>query len=89
VLAIRFETGQAATQIVEDRGLARIGDQDQLSRIVASVLGQNPRPVQQFLDGKETVLGFLVGQVMRTTRGKADPQLAAQLLKEQLAAMDT
>jgi aspartyl-tRNA(Asn)/glutamyl-tRNA(Gln) amidotransferase subunit B len=89
VLAIMFETGQAATQIVEDRGLARIGDQDQLSRIVASVLGQNPRPVQQFLDGKETVLGFLVGQVMRTTRGKADPQLAAQLLKEQLAAMDT
>jgi aspartyl-tRNA(Asn)/glutamyl-tRNA(Gln) amidotransferase subunit B len=87
VLAIMFQTGRAATQIVEERGLARIGDEDQLSRIVAGVLEEHPRPVQQYLDGKETVLGFLVGQVMRATRGKADPQLAAQLLKGQLTAM--
>jgi len=89
VLAIMFQTGRAAAQIVEERGLARIGDQDQLSRIVADVLEQNPRPVQQYLEGKETVLRFLVGQVMRATRGKADPHLAAQLLEEQLAAIRT
>jgi len=89
VLAIMFQTGQAAAQIVEARGLARIGDEDQLSRIAASVLEQNPRPVQQYLDGKETALRFLIGQVMRATRGKADPQLAAQLLKEHLTAMNT
>jgi aspartyl-tRNA(Asn)/glutamyl-tRNA(Gln) amidotransferase subunit B len=87
VLAIMFQTGRAATQIVEERGLARIGDEDQLSRIVAGVLEEHPRPVQQYLDGKETVLRFLVGQVMRATRGKADPQLAAQLLRGQLTAM--
>lgn len=87
VLAIMFQTGRAAAEIVEARGMARIGDEDQLGHIVAGVLEQNPRPVQQYLDGKETVLRFLVGQVMRATRGKADPQLAAQLLKEQLAAM--
>jgi aspartyl-tRNA(Asn)/glutamyl-tRNA(Gln) amidotransferase subunit B len=89
VLAVMFQTGRAAAQVVEERGLARIGDEDQLSHIVAGVLEQNPRPVQQYLDGKETVLRFLVGQVMRATRGKADPQLAAQLLKEQLTAMST
>jgi len=87
VLATMFQTGRAAAQIVEERGLARIGDEDQLSRIVAGVLQENPRPVQEYLDGKEAVLRFLIGQVMRATRGKADPQLAAQLLQEQLTTM--
>ncbi len=87
VLATMFQTGRAAAQIVEERGLARIGDEDQLSRIVAGVLQENPRPVQEYLDGKEAVLRFLIGQVMRATRGQADPQLAAQLLQEQLTTM--
>jgi len=87
VLATIFQTGRAAAQIVEERGLARIGDEDQLSRIVAGVLQENPRPVQEYLDGKEAVLRFLIGQVMRATRGQADPQLAAQLLQEQLTTM--
>jgi len=89
VLAVMFQTGRAAAQIVEERGLGRIGDEDQLSRIVAGVLEENPGPVQEYLGGKEAVLRFLIGQVMRATRGKADPQLAGQLLKEQLTAMKT
>ena len=89
VLAVMFQAGRAAAQIVEERGLARIGDEDQLSRIVAGVLEENPRPVQEYLGGKEAVLRFLIGQVMRATRGKADPQLATQLLKEQLTAIKT
>ena len=86
VLRLMLQTGQAATRIVEERGLARIGDEDQLSRIVTGVLGENPRPVQEYLGGKEAAIRFLMGQVMRATRGKADPQLASQLLKEQLTA---
>lgn len=89
LLTIMFQTGQAAAQIVEERGLSRIGDEDELNHIVADVLTQNPRPIQEYLDGKEAVMGFLIGQVMRATRGKADPKLAAQLLKAQLTAMTT
>jgi aspartyl-tRNA(Asn)/glutamyl-tRNA(Gln) amidotransferase subunit B len=87
VLATMFRTGQPAAEIIEERGLARIGNEDQLGDIVTGVLEQHPGPVQQYLDGKETVLRFLVGQVMRATKGTADPQLAAQILKEQLNAM--
>jgi len=86
VLAIMFQTGQGAPQIVEERGLGRIGDEEQLSRIVSRVLEENPRPVQEYLGGKEAALRFLIGQVMRATRGKADPQLATRLLKMQLSA---
>jgi len=89
VLALMVQTGQAATRIVEERGLARIGDEDQLSHIVAGVLAANPGPVQEYLGGKEAVLRFLIGQVMRATRGKADPQLAGETLKQQLTAMKT
>lgn len=87
VLGLMVRTGQAPRRIVEERGLARIGDEDQLSRVVADVLRDNPGPVQEYLGGKEAVLRFLVGQVMRATRGRADPQLAGELLKQQLMAM--
>jgi len=51
------------------------------------VLADNPGPVQQYLGGKEAVAQFLMGQVMRATRGKADPQVVKRLLQEQLDAL--
>lgn len=87
VLGIMFDSGQTAAEIVEARGLAQIADESALAQIVAQILAENPDPVQQYLAGKETILQFLIGQVMRATRGKANPQIAKQLLQEQLEAM--
>ena len=79
-----FETGRAAVQIVQEKGLAQISDAEELSRLVEQVIAENPGPAADYLAGKEPVLRFLVGQVMKATRGKANPQLVTKLLKEKL-----
>ncbi len=87
VFGVMFDTGGSAGEIVTERGLAQISDSAALAETVAQVLADNAGPVQQYLDGKETVARFLMGQVMRATRGKADPQVVTELLNEQLQAM--
>jgi len=84
VLNVMFDTGKTASEIVAEEGLAQISDADRLSPIVDKVISANPDAVAQYKRGKGTVLRFLVGQVMRATRGKADPNLAADLLKGKL-----
>ncbi len=84
VFATMFETGQPASQIVKKRGLVQISDAEELSRIVEQIIAENPGPVAEYLAGKEAVLRFLVGQVMKATRGKANPHLANKLFKEKL-----
>jgi aspartyl-tRNA(Asn)/glutamyl-tRNA(Gln) amidotransferase subunit B len=69
---------------VAELGLEQISDENQLVGTVEQIIAANPDPVAQFKAGKETILKFLVGQVMRATRGKANPQLAEQLLREKL-----
>ncbi len=84
VFAEMFETGRSAAQIVEEKRLAQISDVEELSRIVEQVIAENPGPVAEYLTGKEPVLRFLVGQVMKATHGKANPQLVNELLQEKL-----
>jgi aspartyl-tRNA(Asn)/glutamyl-tRNA(Gln) amidotransferase subunit B len=84
VFGVMFETGRPPREIVEEQGLQQISDTDQLTSLVQQVIADNPGPVEQFKRGKDTVIKFLVGQVMRATRGKANPQLAEQMLREQL-----
>jgi len=76
-----------AGDIVAERGLAQISDTEKLERIVDEVLAANPAQVQQYLDGKETIIRWLVGQVMKATRGKANPKLVNRLLDEKLQAL--
>lgn len=85
VLEEMFASGLAAGAIVERRGLRQINDQDALAAAVSSALDAHPGPVQQYLAGKEQVFGFLVGQVMRATRGQANVQIVTELLKAELA----
>lgn len=85
VLGEMFATGQSAEQIVAQKGLTQISDEDALVSVVRQVLDTNPGPVQQFLEGKETVLAFLIGQIMRATRGQANAQVARNLLQQELA----
>jgi len=86
VLETMFNTGKDANAIVAEEELAQISDADTLSPIVDEVIAGNPDAVAQYQAGKESVLRFLVGQVMRATRGKADPNLAADLLRRKLQA---
>jgi aspartyl-tRNA(Asn)/glutamyl-tRNA(Gln) amidotransferase subunit B len=81
---VMFKTGRAPKEIVKELGLEQISDQSQLVPIVQQVITGQPDAVEQFKMGKETTIKFLVGQVMRATRGKANPQLAEQMLREQL-----
>ncbi|MBI2237449.1 MAG: Asp-tRNA(Asn)/Glu-tRNA(Gln) amidotransferase subunit GatB [Actinobacteria bacterium] len=82
VLEEAFETGKPAGEIVEARGLRQVSDASALDAWVEEVVAENPGPVEQFRGGKEGVLGFLVGQVMRKSGGSANPKVAGDLLRE-------
>ena len=84
VLLEMFETGKSAKSIVEARGLVQISDENELTKVVASVVAANPGPVDDFRNGKEKALGFLVGQVMKATKGKANPKLVNDILMKAL-----
>jgi len=86
VLEAMFATGKKAAEIVKERGLEQISDSGELEAIVLRVIAENPGPVQDVRDGKEKAIGFLVGQVMKATKGKANPQRVNQLLREKLMA---
>ena len=70
--------------IIEAKGLKQITDTSAIESIVAEVIAACPDQVQQFKDGNDKVIGFLVGQVMQKSRGKANPQIANQMLKEMM-----
>ncbi len=84
VLGEMFASGRSAREVVEERGLTQISDTAALEQIVAQVLDESPEQVQKYLDGKEQIVGWLMGQVMKATRGKANPQVVQELLRAQL-----
>jgi aspartyl-tRNA(Asn)/glutamyl-tRNA(Gln) amidotransferase subunit B len=79
-----FSSGEAAPAIVEREGLKQISDPRALEQIVDQVLLQNPKQVEQYKSGKTTVLGFLVGQIMKASRGQANPGVVNGLIKKKL-----
>lgn len=87
VFAEMFRSGRTAGDIVAERGLVQISDADKLEHVVDEVLAAHPDQVKQYLEGKETIIRWLMGQVMKITRGKANPQLVNQLLEEKLQSM--
>ena len=84
VFARMFATGREAGEIVEEAGLVQISDEGELKEIVEGVIAAHPGPVADYRGGKGKALGFLVGQVMKATRGQANPALANQLLRDRL-----
>lgn len=85
VYALIYSTGKTADEIIQERGLSQISDTQELEKIVSEVINSNAQPVADFRAGKETALKFLVGQVMRATRGQANPQLVNEVLRKKLA----
>jgi aspartyl-tRNA(Asn)/glutamyl-tRNA(Gln) amidotransferase subunit B len=79
-----FATGEAPQTIMDREGLAQISDEGALGKIIDEVIAANPKQVEQYRGGKATVSGFLVGQVMKASRGQADPAVVNRMLKEKL-----
>ena len=84
VLEEMFATGQRAGEIVRAKGLTQISDQDQLRRVAAEIIAANPKAVADYRGGKPTAVKFLVGQVMRATKGQANPTVAGEILEQLL-----
>jgi len=72
--------------MLEKKGLEQISDESELETICKSVIDSNPGPAEQFRSGKDGVIGFFVGQVMKKTRGKANPQFVNDILRKLLSA---
>lgn len=83
-LLVEAIAGQNPEQLAAERKLLQISDSAQIEKIVAEVIAANPKPAQDVRDGEMKAIGFLVGQVMKASRGQANPGLAQQLLKKHL-----
>jgi aspartyl-tRNA(Asn)/glutamyl-tRNA(Gln) amidotransferase subunit B len=79
-----FETGDAPSIIMEREGLKQISDSGALEKIADEVIAANPKQVEQYKAGKAALLGFLVGQVMKASRGQANPAAVNEVLKKKL-----
>jgi aspartyl-tRNA(Asn)/glutamyl-tRNA(Gln) amidotransferase subunit B len=84
VLHEMFNTGKDADEIIAQHGLSQISDTQQLGETISEVITANSQAVNDYKAGKEQAMKFLVGQVMKATRGRADPKLVNELLKEKL-----
>lgn len=79
-----FKTGEAPEDIVRKKGLEQISNSDELRAMLKSIIEQNPGPVADYKGGKQKALTFFVGQVMKATKGQANPQILNELAREEL-----
>jgi len=82
VLRIHIETGEDPMKIVRERALEQVSDEGELEGVVSRVIEENPKSANDFKGGKTNALSFLVGQVMKETKGKANPKLVGEMLKK-------
>ena len=84
VLEEMFATGKDPEEIVKEKGLAQVSDAAALEALVKEVLAQNEKSVADYKKGKTNALGYLVGQCMRASKGKGNPQILRDLLQKEL-----
>jgi aspartyl-tRNA(Asn)/glutamyl-tRNA(Gln) amidotransferase subunit B len=84
VLVEMFRTGKPAAAIVEEQGLVQVSDTGEIDALIDGVIAANPDPVAAYRSGKETLIGFFVGQVIKASRGKANPKVVNERLREKL-----
>jgi aspartyl-tRNA(Asn)/glutamyl-tRNA(Gln) amidotransferase subunit B len=87
VFQVMLETGRPASEIIDERGLRQISDEEHLDAVLDDVIQDNPQAVEDYLAGKEAAIGYLMGQVMRATRGQANPGVVRDLLTQRLGAL--
>jgi len=76
--------GGDPSNLMKEKGLGQVSDESQLEAMADKVIEANPGPVSDYKSGKENILQFLVGQVMKETKGNANPQVAAEMLRKKL-----
>ncbi|MCF6465407.1 Asp-tRNA(Asn)/Glu-tRNA(Gln) amidotransferase subunit GatB [Clostridium sp. Cult2] len=84
VLRDMFETGERPEEIIKKKGLIQISDEGELIGIIEKVLDENQQSIIDYKNGKDRALGFLIGQVMKATRGKANPQMVNKMVTEMI-----
>ncbi len=87
VLEESLKNGKTPAAIVKEKGLVQITDIGAIEKIIDDVINENPKPVSQFLSGKTQITGFLIGQVMKKTKGKANPGIVSKKLLEKLNSL--
>lgn len=81
-----YKTGKRAEDIIKQKGLIQISDSSAIEEVIIDVLSKNPSEVERYRAGEEKLFGFFVGQVMKATKGKANPQIVNDLLKKRLSS---
>ncbi|NOY64956.1 MAG: Asp-tRNA(Asn)/Glu-tRNA(Gln) amidotransferase subunit GatB [Nitrospirae bacterium] len=85
ILPEMLNTGNSAEKIVQEKGLTQISDTSELESLVDEILNRNPKEVQRYREGETKLLGFFVGQVMKATKGKANPKIVNEILRRKLS----
>jgi aspartyl-tRNA(Asn)/glutamyl-tRNA(Gln) amidotransferase subunit B len=85
ILSEMVRTGKSAAEVIAEKGLEQINDADKIAEVVREIMAGNPKQVEQYRSGKTATFGWFVGQVMKATRGQANPQLVQEVLKKELA----
>ena len=88
ILDEMFRTGKSSRVIADSQGLTQMNNQDILEVSVNSILEENPKAVQDYLSGKDTAIKFLLGQVMKQTRVRANPAIIIDMLEKKLSSME-
>src|SRR6267378_5093695 len=84
VLVEMFASGKTAAVVIEERGLVQVSDTGEIDRVIDEVIAASPNQLEQYRSGKETLFGFFVGQVMKASKGKANPKVVNERLREKL-----
>ena len=84
VLEEMFSSGKNSREIVDEKGLKQVTDQGEIEKVIEEVISNNPKMVQEYLGGKDKLLGFFVGQAMKKTKGKANPKMLNDILRNKL-----
>jgi aspartyl-tRNA(Asn)/glutamyl-tRNA(Gln) amidotransferase subunit B len=84
VLVEMFKTGKSAQAIVEEQGLVQLSDTGEIDGLIESVIAANPDQLASYRSGKETLFGFFVGQVIKASKGKANPKVVNERLRAKL-----
>jgi aspartyl-tRNA(Asn)/glutamyl-tRNA(Gln) amidotransferase subunit B len=84
MLVEMFKTGGDPSNILDEKGLEQVSDESEIEKIIDEVIKNNPKSVEDYKSGKEVALKFLVGQTMKESKGKANPQVVGEILKKKL-----
>jgi len=84
ILVEMFTSGKTAREVIQEKGLEQINNAEEIAHVVREIMAANPKQVEQYRKGKSATMGWFVGQVMKATKGQANPQLAQEVLKKEL-----